>query len=71
MCCRAERGKMLDSPEDVLMASGMEMPSVAAFLHENYPNFVQEESVDDVATISDYLSQAGRHESPLSTSSSN
>lgn len=51
---------MLETPEDVLMASGMEMPSVVAFLHENYPHFVGDDAVEDTAEISEYFSLSGR-----------
>ena len=51
---------MLETPEDVLMASGMEMPSVLAFLHENYPHFIGDEAVEDAAEVSEYFSQSGR-----------
>lgn len=54
----------MDTPEDVLMASGMELQSALAFLHENYPNFVSEEYVSDAAAVSDYFSQAGEASLP-------
>lgn len=57
--CRQDRESMLFNPEDVLMASGMEPGSVAAFLHENYLNFVHEDSVEDAAAACSYFSDAG------------
>lgn len=42
------------------MAFGMEMPSVVAFLHENYPNFIGDDAVEDAADVSEYFSQSGK-----------
>jgi hypothetical protein len=65
--CRQDRESMLFNPEDVLMASGMEPASVAAFLHENYLNFVHEDSVEDAAAACNYLSDAGPPPACLAT----
>ena len=59
--CREERGPPLEISEDVLMACGMEMSSVLAFLHENYPHFVGDDAMQDAAAVSDYFSQAGEY----------
>jgi len=48
-----------------VLASGMEPGSVAAFLHENYLNFVEEDSVEDAAAACSYFSDAGPSPQPL------
>jgi hypothetical protein len=54
-CCRRP---MEFDPEAVLGAARLEAGMVAAFLHENLHNFVEEEAVGDMATCMDYLSQS-------------
>ena len=61
---RLDRPSPQFNPEDVVMASGMEPASVAAFLHENYLNFVDEASVEDAAAACSYFSDAGQSPSP-------
>ena len=50
---------MVVNPEDVLMASGMELASAVAFLHEHYPSFVHHDAMEDAATAAGYFSEAG------------
>ena len=64
---RRERSSPQFNPEDVVMASGMEPASVAAFLHENYLNFVDEASVEDAAAACSYFSDAGPSLFPISS----
>jgi cell cycle checkpoint protein len=45
-------------PEAVLAGAGLAAGSVAAFLHENLPNFVDDGAVGDLAGCLDYLSAA-------------
>ncbi len=46
-------------PEGLLTQSALEPAGAAAFLHENYLQFVDEEAIDDVAAAAAYLSDAG------------
>ena len=50
---------MVVNPEDVLMASGMELGSAVAFLYEHYPSFVHHDAMEDAAAAAGYFSEAG------------
>lgn len=51
---------MIEVPEDVVMASGMEVTSILAFLHENFLHFIDDGAVEDALAVADYFSQAGQ-----------
>lgn len=51
---------MYFSPEAVLMQSGLDAPSVAAFLHENFLHLIDDSAIDDVAIALDYMSLSGK-----------
>ena len=46
-------------PEDLLSRSGLDAPGAAAFLLENYTDFIDEGAIDDAAAAAAYLSDAG------------
>lgn len=46
-------------PEDLLARSGLDAPGAAAFLLENYTDFIDEGAIDDAAAAAAYLSDAG------------
>jgi hypothetical protein len=49
------------TPEAVLMQTGLEAPSVTAFLHENMPDFIADDGVDSAADVLGYISTSGMH----------
>ncbi|KXZ44240.1 hypothetical protein GPECTOR_70g470 [Gonium pectorale] len=58
---RLQRRPMRYDPEAIIQRCGLEAPRLLAFLHENYPPFVDPEAddaVDDVAVIAAYLSDS-------------
>ena len=46
-------------PEAVLLKSGLDSSTAAAFLHENMLEFVDAEAMDEAAGAYSYLSHAG------------
>ena len=46
-------------PEAVLLKSGLDTGTAAAFLHENMLEFVDHNAVEDAAEACTYLSDAG------------
>ena len=48
----------MEVPERILAEAQIEFSTLAAFLHENVLDFVDEEAIDDVADILTYLSDA-------------
>lgn len=64
-CCVHTTPRRLQRPpskyraEDIVQQSALDAGSVAAFLHENYPNFVELGAAEDVAASAAYLSDAG------------
>lgn len=56
---RYRRLPLACSPEAVLVQAGLEAPSVAAFLHENMPDFVDDAGMASAADVYGYLSQSG------------
>lgn len=46
-------------PEAILQQSALDAPTVAAFLAENYPTFISDGAMDDLAAAARYLSDAG------------
>jgi hypothetical protein len=55
---RYQRPALRYNPEAILAQSGMEALPVAAFLHENYTEFIEQEAMEDVAAAAGYLSDA-------------
>ena len=58
---RHKRPKLGVDPEAVLLKSGLESSTAAAFLHENMLEFVDHDAVEDAAGACSYLSDAGLH----------
>jgi len=56
---RHKRPKLGVDPEAVLLKSGLESSTAAAFLHENMLEFVDHDAVEDAAGACSYLSDAG------------
>lgn len=56
---RYQRLPLQCNPEAVLMQSGLEAPSVAAFLHENMPDFIADNGMESAADVFGYLSESG------------
>lgn len=48
----------MEVPERILSEAQIEFPTLAAFLHENVLDFVDEEAIDDVADVLTYLGDA-------------
>ena len=46
-------------PEAVLQQASLDAASVVGFLSENYPQFIADAAVDDLAAVAAYLSDAG------------
>lgn len=46
-------------PELVLMQSGLDAGTAAAFLLENAPHFIEDSAIGDLADATGYLSDAG------------
>ncbi len=60
MCqCRHKRPKLGVDPEAVLLKSGLDTNTAAAFLHENMLEFVDHDALQDAAEACSYLSDAG------------
>ncbi|DBA75164.1 hypothetical protein WJX77_005220 [Trebouxia sp. C0004] len=57
---RHKRPKLGADPEAVLLKSGLESSTAAAFLHENMLEFVNHDAVEDAAGACSYLSDAAR-----------
>ncbi|KAL0045550.1 hypothetical protein WJX82_009862 [Trebouxia sp. C0006] len=57
---RHKRPKLGVDPEAVLLKSGLESSTAAAFLHENMLEFVDHDAVEDAAGACSYLSDAAR-----------
>ena len=51
---------MFYNPEGVVEASGMDPASILGFVQENYLDFIEERAMEDVASASAYLSDAGK-----------
>ena len=51
---------MTFDPEAVLMQSGLEAASVAAFLHESMHAFINEQGAEGASVALEYLSSAGK-----------
>lgn len=58
---RLQRPPQEFDPEAVLLHSGLDAGTVAAFLHENYVHFVADTAISDAADILGYFSDAGAH----------
>jgi hypothetical protein len=56
---RHKRPKLGVDPEAVMLKSGLESSTAAAFLHENMLEFVDHDAVEDAAGACSYLSDAG------------
>lgn len=56
---RHKRPKLGVDPEAVLLKSGLESSTAAAFLHENMLEFVDHDAVEDAAWACSYLSDGG------------
>mmetsp|Transcript_17563 Transcript_17563/g.52740 ORF Transcript_17563/g.52740 Transcript_17563/m.52740 type:complete len:844 (-) Transcript_17563:602-3133(-) len=52
---RYRRRPLQCRPEEVLLQAGLEAPSVAAFLHENLPDFLAGDGIDSAAAVYSYL----------------
>lgn len=57
--CRHKRPKLGVGPEAVMLKSGLDSSTAAAFLHENMLEFVHHDAVEDAADACSYLSDAG------------
>ena len=60
LLCRLQRRPMTFDPEAVLMQSGLEAASVAAFLHESMHAFINEQGAEGASVALEYLSSAGK-----------
>ena len=56
---RYRRHALQCRPEEVLAQAGLEAPSVAAFLHENLPDFIAEDGIDSAASVYAHISTSG------------
>lgn len=56
---RYRRRPLQCRPEEVLLQAGLEAPSVAAFLHENLPDFLAGDGIDSAAAVYSYLTTSG------------
>lgn len=45
-------------PEAVILQSGLDAGSVAAYLHENVHNFIDESAIEDIASCMEYISDS-------------
>jgi hypothetical protein len=59
--CRFLRLPLQCNPEAVLVQTGLEAPSVTAFLHENIPDFIADDGMQSAADILGYITSAGWH----------
>lgn len=57
---RLKRRPSLVDAEGVLLHSGIEAASAAAFLHENVLHFISDDALEDAATACEYLCDAGK-----------
>lgn len=53
-----QRAPLVDDPDMVVQRSGLDAKVIIAFLHENYPHFIDEEAAEDMALAAEYLSSA-------------
>lgn len=63
---RHRRAPLAYSPEGVWEASGLEVGTVAGFLHENALHFVDDNAIADAAEVAQALGDAGAPLPPLS-----
>ena len=58
---RFRRLPLAFAPEAVWEQSGLEVATVAGFLHENALHFLTDEAVEDAAEVADCLGDVGAH----------
>lgn len=57
--CRHKRPRTEVDPEAVLLKSGLDAATAAAFLHENMLEFLDNDAMEEAAQAYSYLSHAG------------
>lgn len=63
--CRFLRQPLQCNPEAVLVQTGLEAPSVTAFLHENILDFIADDGMQSTADVMGYISISGVHSCTL------